>query len=216
MTKINKAQLYSDALQAHTKKTKASKVMNELFHAAQDSTGLDKKTLTALKDYRHYKGRGWENGDPLVKEKHELFPDRISGPFRSFKKVIENCAAGDKLDDLKPYLAALKQYGISVSFDKKILKSHVADKEQLEKVLETGSNLQTIICENADEIKFNLAPIADSADICPKKKFKELVSFKYAVREQKSGKRISNAKRETNLFKKALDTDLEEQKNNVL
>lgn len=209
---MNKHNLYEDALNHHSKKTRANKIMNEMFAAAQDDTGLNKLNLRNLKDYVHYYGRGWENGNPLVKEKGEKFPDRISTPFRHFAEVITTCAKAGKLDLLDQHLAALSAIGIDISFNGNLTKNSVQDVELLDTVIEKGSQLQSVICSHADSIKFDLAPLADNTEIAPKKKFKELVSIKYAIEHgDKFQKRLENLKRDVKLTSRVIEEDLKQE-----
>ena len=148
---------------------------------------LEKQQLTKVKDYIHYRGRGWGD-DPLEKsEEKEKFPDRVSPTFKHMVEIIENMYACGKKELLDAYIAAARKHGIEISVDEaKMQEPNEAEKLVISSALESLDPLQTKICECNDYMVDVLAPAAENQNVTPKSKFKKIVLYTYRNQKGKS------------------------------
>ena len=141
---------------------------------------LERAQLNKMKDYIHYRGRGWGE-DPLDKsEEKEKFPDRVSPAFRRLVEIAETMYACGKKEMLDVYLKAAAARGVKIEIDeKKFMEPNEAEKIVISTALESLDPLQTKICECNDYMTDVLAPAAENQNVTPKSKFKKIVLYTY-------------------------------------
>lgn len=151
---------------------------------------IERAQLNKMKDYIHYRGRGWGE-DALDKgEDKEKFPDRVSPTFRHLVDIINTMYACGKQDLLAAYINAAKARGINIEIDEaKFEKPNEAEQIVINTALESLDPLQTKICECNDYMTDVLAPAAENQNVTPKSKYKKIVL--YTFRNQR-GKDIAD------------------------
>ena len=152
-------------------------IVNDTLQVVPD---LERAQLVKMKDYIHYRGRGWGD-DPLEKsEDKEKFPDRVSPTFRRLAEIIETMYVCGKKELLDAYIGALKKRGINIEIDDaKYREPNEAEQIVINTALESMDPLQTKICECNDYMNDVLAPAAENQNVTPKSKFKKIVLYTY-------------------------------------
>jgi hypothetical protein len=163
-------------IQYHNEKSALWKEMNSIAKLCSQQTGIDRNTLMRVKDYLHYRGRGWGEDCLSKSEESEKFPDRVSPTFRHLVDIITYSYATGKEDLLDVYLEAIKEKGITVSIDiTKFTRPAPETKIAVAEALAQMDPLQTIICEKNDYLTDVLAEEAESYNLSPKNKYKQIV-----------------------------------------
>ena len=141
-------------------------------------TRLEKKVLMKVKDYIHYRGRGWGEDCLEKAEETEKYPDRVSPTFRHLVEIIKNLYETGKEENLDVYLDAVKERGITISID--VSKFTLPSKDVKDRVavaLSVMDPLQCQICEKNDYMNDVLAVAAEEANLSPKDKYKKIVKL---------------------------------------
>ena len=166
-------------------------MMNQTAKDTAEVTGVTKADLMKMKDYIHYRGRGWGN-DALDKPEKdedapkEKYPDRVSPSFRNLCQIIEIMYKCGKEDLLDVYLEAAKNRGVKIEIDANALeRPNEGEKIVISSALEIMDPLQTCICNNNDYINDTLAPAAENQKVTPKNKFKKIVAMKLRINNGK-------------------------------
>ena len=148
-----------------------------------------------MKDYIHYRGRGW-GSDALDKPEKdedtpkEKYPDRVSPAFRNLCQIIEIMYKCGKEGLLDVYLEAAKSRGVEIEINaSKFERPDDGEKIVIASALEIMDPLQTKICENNDYINDTLAPAAENQNVTPKNKFKKIVNMQHRI---ENGKDLSD------------------------
>lgn len=178
----NTEQLKNDCLnegiEYHNEKRELSKEMNSIAKFCSAETHIEKKVLIKVKDYLHYRGRGWGEDCLEKAEDAEKYPDRVSPTFRNLVEIITNAYATGKEDLLDVYLDAVKSKGITISIDKSMLTLPSAEtKEKVAVAISQMDPLQCAICEKNDYMTDVLAEQAETANLSPKSKYKKIVKL---------------------------------------
>lgn len=139
--------------------------------AAHKEFNINSKHISALKDYVHYYGNDWVNGNPLIAEKDVKWRCRLAPVFRRLVKVVDDLRYTGKLDLLEPIIKALEDVGIHLSIDDDIKFDRV---NELMAYITAMDDYQTSICELADERTGNRDDAVNS-DIATTKSFNEYV-----------------------------------------
>lgn len=165
-------------IQYHNEKSALWKEMNAVAKECSRQTGIGRKTLMKVKDYLHYRGRGWGDSCLEKSEESEKFPDRVSPTFRHLVDIITNSYATGKEDLLNVYLDAIKEKGITISIDVSKFTRPSEDAKQTAAIaLNKMDPLQSIICEKNDYMTDVLAEQAEAANLSPKNKYKQIVKL---------------------------------------
>lgn len=178
----NNEQLKTDCINSgveyHNEKSALWKEMNNIAKSCSKQTGIDRNTLMRVKDYLHYRGRGW-GGDCLSKsEESEKYPDRVSPTFRHLIDIVTNAYATGKEDLLDVYLSAVKERGIIISIDtSKFTQLSSDSKAIISEALKIMDPIQCDICEKNDYMNDVLAQDAENVNLSPKNKYKQLVKL---------------------------------------
>jgi hypothetical protein len=175
MSQITESKLMEESHELFERKRDASKQMNMVGKETAKAQGIEKPILIRCKDYLHYRGLGWTNNDPLEKDPEEKFPDRVSPPFRKLLQIIDDLAIVGHLDFLDIYLDAMRKHGIDIKISNKDVR--VNDIDETWQAIENMSQFQGVICELADEINDEKAPVAEQINLVPENEFKKLLSF---------------------------------------
>ena len=170
-------------------------MMNQTAKDTAEVTGVTKSDLMKMKDYIHYRGRGWGN-DALDKPEKdeetpkEKYPDRVSPAFRNLCQIIEVMYKCGKEDLLDVYIEAAKHRGVEITVDGSSFETpNDGEKIVIASALEIMDPLQSRICENNDYINDTLAPAAENQNVTPKNKFKKIVALKHRI---ENGKDLSD------------------------
>ena len=165
-------------IQYHNEKAALWKDMNAIAKTCSRQTGIDRNTLMKVKDYLHYRGRGW--GDDCLSKSEELekYPDRVSPTFRHLVDIVTNSYATGKEDLLNVYLDAVKEKGITISIDvSKFTRPSNEAKQTVAEAINLMDPLQCDICEKNDYMNDVLAEEAEAANLSPKNKYKQIVKL---------------------------------------
>lgn len=187
---LSKDECIEKGIECHNEKRYLAKEMNSIAKACSEESGVDKKTILAVKDYIHYKGRGW--GDDCINksEEKEKYPDRISPVFRKLIEIITNVYTAGQEELLSDYIEAAKIRGVHISIDEKYFVTPNKDeKEAISNAIKGLESFQNSICEKNDYLNDVLAVDAENANISPKNKFKQIIQL--AVKKQ-DGKDIGD------------------------
>jgi hypothetical protein len=172
---MTKSEILEEAIRLHDEKKEAGKLMNGVAADCAVQTGLKKPQIMRLKDYSFYKGKGWEAGNPLSKEKGFKKGDKISPIFIKLQQVIQDMQAAGTLEDLKEYTEALEKVGIHITID---VKDPVAKDVKIVREQITNMKSYQLVKNEADErLDTELAEEADQETIAPKSKFKEIIGL---------------------------------------
>jgi hypothetical protein len=174
------------------RKRDASKQMNLVAKETAKAQGIEKSILKRCSDYLHYRGMGFLNNDPLEKDPEEKFPDRVSPTFRKLKEIIEDLTAVGHLDFLDLYLDAMRKHGIDIKID--MGEVRVKDIDETWQAIENMSGFQGTICELADQLNDEKAPIAEEINFTPKNEFKKVLNF---YNKKTSGKDVDDSYQNT-------------------
>ena len=168
----------NEGIEYHNEKRELSKEMNSIAKFCSAETHIPKQTLIKVKDYLHYRGRGWGDDCLSKSEESEKYPDRVSPTFRHLVEIITNSYATGKEDLLDVYLDAVKSKGITISIDKSMLTLPSAEtKEKVAIAISQMDPLQCAICEKNDYMNDVLAEEAEAANLSPKSKYKKIVKL---------------------------------------
>jgi hypothetical protein len=168
----------NEGVQYHNEKASLWKSMNEIAKTCSNETGIDKRVITQVKDYLHYRGRGWGEDCLEKSEESEKYPDRVSPTFRRLAEIISNMYATGKESNLQVYLDAVKDRGITISIDtsKFTLPSNDV-KEKVAAAIDLMDPIQCSICEKNDYMNDVLAVDAENTNLSPKDKYKKIVKL---------------------------------------
>jgi len=173
-------------------KHELQKQMAEVAKEYCDRTGgeIDKKTMIAIKDYLHYRGRNWGETclDKADKESKVKYPDRVAPAFRRILEMVTNCGKCHRLDILDVYIEELKNRGIAITIDESRFLPQNDNSGIVNECYEIINGIQTEICSHNDRIVEELAPEAEANELAPKKKFKELSEMAYRIQNSSKGK----------------------------
>lgn len=154
-------------------KRTANKNLNSYKKDSAKETGIDAKVLAQAKNLYHTKGNGWQLDNPLVLDPEEEKKDKTSLVFIKFLDTI-NTICQINPEDLKPYLDALSDAGVTIDIDKLVSNLPDTDNDEaLERVLKM-SEYQKIVDETNDKMK-ELAE--QNSDLVPPKEFGSLLKL---------------------------------------
>lgn len=187
--------LFNRANKILTEKKETGYKMNSLAKEKAKIFEVGKDTLIRVKDYQHYRGNGWVDGDPLKKDPDIpcRFPDRVSPIFMKLVDLYNDLSKTGRLEDLEPYLKSLKEKGLTI-----VSTLPVADRrEDLDETVNELDGLQGKICSLANAIRDDIKPRAEEMKIVPKRDFDEVLElyhnkFKGKDTEDKANKMITN------------------------
>lgn len=171
-------QCLNQGIEYHNEKRELSKEMNSIAKYCSRETHIEKKVLIKVKDYLHYRGRGWGDDCLSKSEESEKYPDRVSPTFRNLAEIIANAYTTGKEDLLKVYIDALKLRGITLSIDtSKFTLPSPETKEKVAIAIDQMDPLQCAICEKNDYMTDVLAEQAENTNLSPKNKYKKIVQL---------------------------------------
>lgn len=177
-------ELLSDAHDNVSDKKQFTKAMKETLKECGEINGIDKKVLNHVKDYYHYKGANWLNGDPLQKDKDADYKDKVSPVFIKLLGIFQDLEAVGDTEFLKPYIDALLPFGIKIELDAKTPDT----KESLDDIkvkIETASKYQTNIDAVTKRIKEENCQQSEDIGFVPKGAFNSVLSTYEKIIEQK-------------------------------
>lgn len=175
---ISQTECLEQGIERHNEKRSLSKEMNAIAKLCADETHINKKTIMKVKDYLHYRGRGWGDDCLSKSDEQEKYPDRVSPTFRNLCEIIKNFYEAGKDSSLKVYIDAAKSRGITITIDTSMFT--LPNDEQKEKVSRTINQmdpLQCQICEKNDYMNDVLAEQAENLNLSPKNKYKRIVQL---------------------------------------
>ena len=168
-------ELLDDALDNVSDKKQFSKHMKDILKNCGLVNGIDKKVLAHVKDYYHYKGANWQDGNPLKKNPDAEYKDKISPTFIKLLSIFQDLEAVGDTDFLQPYIDALLPYGIKIEFDAKTpdTKDPIED---IKKTIETASGYQTNVDELTKRIKEENAKKSEDIGFTTKSAFTSVLN----------------------------------------
>lgn len=166
----------NEGIEYHNEKASLWKEMNNIAKFCSRETHIDRNVIMKVKDYLHYRGRGWGEDCLTKSEEPEKYPDRVSPTFRHLVEIVTNSYATGKEDLLNVYLEAVKTKGITITIDRSQFANPSDDtKAKAADALSAMDPLQCQICEKNDYITDILAEQAETANLSPKNKYKQIV-----------------------------------------
>ena len=180
--------LLDDSLETLADKKRFAKTMNTIIKDCAKANGIEPKILKAVKDYHHYKGVNWVNGNPLSKDSNKKEKDKVSQVFIKLVEIIDNLKALGDCEFLKPYVDALAEHGIKLDcgFEDSDSTVNTAD---IMVVIESASKLQTNVDTLSDELKESKSAESEELNFTPKGSF---VSVLGIVERIKNGKDVDD------------------------
>ena len=165
-----------EGIEYHNEKASLWKEMNNVAKTCSKETRISRNTLMKVKDYLHYRGRGWGDDCLSKSEESEKYPDRVSPTFRHLVEIITNSYATGKEDLLNVYLEAVKARGITITIDRSQFANPSDDtRAKIDDALKVMDPIQCQICEKNDYMNDVLAVDAENNNLAPKNKFKQIV-----------------------------------------
>ena len=165
-----------EGIEYHNEKASLWKEMNNVAKTCSKETRISRNTLMKVKDYLHYRGRGWGDDCLSKSEESEKYPDRVSPTFRHLVEIITNSYATGKEDLLNVYLEAIKARGITITIDRSQFANPSDDtRAKIDDALKVMDPIQCQICEKNDYMNDVLAVDAENNNLAPKNKFKQIV-----------------------------------------
>jgi len=175
---LTKDDVIANGINCHYDKKYNSKEMNTSAKLCSEETGIDKKSVMKVKDYIHYKGRGWGDTCLTKSEDKEKYPDRVAPTFRKLLEIVTNCYATGKEDLICDYVDELEKQGIKLIIDETMFSQPDDDtKETVDRYLQAMEVYQTNICEQNDYMTDVLAEQAEAIDLSPKNKYKQIIQL---------------------------------------
>lgn len=167
-----------EGVQYHNEKAALWKEMNSIAQECSRETHIGKNTIMKVKDYLHYRGRGWGDDCLEKSEEAEKYPDRVSPTFRNLVEIVKNLYATGKESALQVYLNAVKERGITINIDTSMFAAPNNDvKDRVAAALSIMDPLQCQICEKNDYMNDVLASDAEQVNLSPKDKYKKIVKL---------------------------------------
>ena len=165
-------------IEYHNEKSVLWKEMNSIAKLCAQETGVSRNTLMRVKDYLHYRGRGWGDDCLSKSDESEKYPDRVSPTFRNLVDIVTNSYATGKEDLLNVYIEAVKEKGITINIDSTKFNSPLGEsKEKIAAALHQMDPIQCDICEKNDYMTDVLAVEAETSNLSPKNKYKQIVKL---------------------------------------
>lgn len=177
-------ELLDDALDNVSEKKQFMKTMKDTLKECGTLNGIDKKALAHVKDYYHYKGANWQDGNPLKKNTQAEYKDKISPTFIKLLSIFQDLEAVGDTAFLQPYVDALAPYGIKIEFDAKTPDTKESLKDIKEKI-ETASKYQTNIDELTKLIKEENAVKSEDIGFTTKSGFNSVLNTYEKIKEGK-------------------------------
>lgn len=177
-------ELLDDALDNVSDKKQFSKNMKDILKNCGMINGIDKKALTHVKDYYHYKGANWLDGNPLKKNPQAEYKDKISPTFIKLLSIFQDLEAVGDTDFLQSYIDALLPYGIKIELDAKTPDTKES-LEDIKKTIETASSYQTNVDELTKRIKEENAQKSEDIGFTTKSAFNSVLSTYEKIKEGK-------------------------------
>lgn len=170
-----KLELLNKANKVLNKKKETSRRMNEMAKIGETEFNIKKEAFLRMKDYTHYKGAGWVDGDPLKKDPEipVRFPDRVSPIFIKLYDLISDLSSIGYLGLIEPYLESLYSKGITISID---IPQAPLNQGAVDLVYELDG-YQNTICNLANEIRDNFKPEAEKLGLTPKRDFDKVLEI---------------------------------------
>ncbi len=165
-----------EGIEYHNEKASLWKEMNNIAKLCSRETRIDRNVIMKVKDYLHYRGRGWGDDCLTKSEESEKYPDRVSPTFRHLVDIVTNSFATGKEELLDVYLEAVKAKGITITIDRsQFAKPSDDTKAKVADALSVMDPIQCQICEKNDYMNDVLAVDAENKNLAPKNKFKQIV-----------------------------------------
>lgn len=177
-------ELLDDALDNVSDKKQFSKNMKDILKNCGMINGIDKKALAHVKDYYHYKGANWLDGNPLKKNPQAEYKDKISPTFIKLLSIFQDLEAVGDTDFLQPYIDVLLPYGIKIELDAKTPDTKES-LEDIKKTIETASRYQTNVDELTKRIKEENAQKSEDIGFTTKSAFNNVLSTYGKIKEGK-------------------------------
>lgn len=175
---LSKDECIEKGIECHNEKRYLAKEMSSIAKTCSEQTGIDKKAIMKVKDYLHYKGRGWGEDCLEKSEEKEKYPDRVSPTFRKLFEIFTYMYACGKQDELDEYIDALADRGIKIEVNESLFEQPDNDtKDIVAQAISGMDGFQKSICEKNDYMNDVLAPDAENASLSPKNKYKQIIQL---------------------------------------
>jgi len=175
-------ELLDDSLETLTDKKRFSKTMNAIIKDCAKQNGIEPKVLKAVKNYHHYKGANWSDGNPLQKDSDKKEKDKVAPIFIKLLEIVENLRAVGDSEFLKPYVDALAEKGIKIDIE---WIETDKDLNSIMEVIESASKLQTNVDTLTEELKESKSAESEELNFTPKSQFMGVLGILDKIKEGK-------------------------------
>ena len=175
-------ELLDDSLETLADKKRFNKTMNSIIKDCAKENDINPKVLKAVKNYRHYKGANWADGNPLEKDMTKKDKDKVSPIFIKLLEIVENLRAVGDSEFLEPYIKALAEKGIKIDIEYTQTDKNIND---IMEVIESASKLQTNVDALAEELKEEKSTTAEELNFTPKSSFCNVLGMLEKINEGK-------------------------------
>lgn len=178
-------EIIQSSLDTLTDKKQVSKDMHHVFKDASEKTKIPPEVLRRVKDYNYYFGRGWQAGNPLDLDKEEKFKDKVSPVFIKLLTIVDDLYKVCHVELLDEYFDAMNQLGIHIDVSDYRPEYVTYDSTISDDAVAAGVNLQSSICQLADQIKDEDSINAEQKGFGPKREYIKLINLAYSKRKGK-------------------------------
>jgi alpha-amylase/alpha-mannosidase (GH57 family) len=174
-------QLFEDAVEPIAEKISARKQMTRVASRTirdfkRKKKSIERGHLNYLKDLVHYKGM---NKSPLEIDPDSKYDDKMTKIFSKLLELINIVRSYGMDDILSEYIQALEDNDIYLSFNSPESKFTEEELQEIKETIYKMNNFQTIICDNANIVKDELAPEAEKEDFSKASEFPVLAKIYY-------------------------------------
>lgn len=178
-------ELLDDSLETLADRKKFAKTMNTIIKDCAKKIEVEPSVLKKVKNYYHYKGVNWTDGNPLEKDKDIKEKDKVAPTFIKLKEIIDNLRAIGDLEFLKEYLEAMDKCGIHITIDFNTDEMDSEKNSMIREVLDSASKLQTNVDALSEELKETKSTEAEELNFTPKSSFCNVLGMLEKINEGK-------------------------------
>ena len=178
-------ELLDDSLETLADRKKFAKTMNTIIKDCAKKIGVESSVLKKVKNYYHYKGVNWTDGNPLEKNKVVKEKDKVAPTFIKLKEIVDNLRAIGDYEFLRDYLEAMDKCGIHITIDFNTDEMDSEKNSMIREVLDSASKLQTNVDALSEELKEEKSTTAEELNFTPKASFCNVLGILEKINEGK-------------------------------
>ena len=186
ITKIE--ELLDDSYETFTDKVNFSKTQKKILDETSKRNGLEKSLLKKITNFMFYKGKGWENNNPLKLDKTAEEKDKLTPIFSKLRDIIVDFTSIGAEDELKSYLDELEKCGIKITFNDMPQMTINDSHEVIMDALDSACKLQTNINTLDKVITEDKSTESEEIGFTPKSSFKNTLGYYAKIKDGKGDK----------------------------